>query len=711
MDKEDEASRDKRLQTKAMNVRQYHAKQSLAQKENDREKARMRMQTILRKQATLAAMQEPSRRKDEKLQLTDDNEESTKTDGVKIPDPSISVNSVDTKQLIKADITEKKRKHSAHHNKLPETNRAKFRKVACEGPSCVCTSCHKLCYQMHRKFSKDGNEFVDFIKLESPVDKKTWFCTRCISSLKKRDIPGNALDNNMRVSEVPKELQGLNSLEERLISRVTPFMKLVVLPRGRQRAIRGQVINFPTPMTNTVDQLPRPAEDTDIVYVQRPSESECVPERATSATRTYYCCRYRKVMLALNWLKENNPIFHDVKVADPSEKQFSEEGDECQADHVEESGVVRSNTLIPDIPVSKLIQDGAFPVHQLERISSAPVSVFNEPQLELMAFPTLYPNGRNGFETHRNAKLSPLDYFQTRVMSSDARWARHPSYLFWACNIVEAYKLQSSISIALRLRNSGTQNMNTNKDKDKHEESKEHYLTAGDLKGSSAKENPDVRENCYSFMRDIRGTAAHWQSTKIFLFTMLRSLGPPTFFITFSADDHHWKDLMLVLANCSGRNLTEEQVDLLTDEERRDFMASNPVVTARHFAHRFQCLVKEVIKGSGKPIGEVIEVNQPSRAILSSFHSTDVGVREKLLPAFTLFYVPVYTTGSGNCMYNMISLTLTGTEQYMSHLRLLTAYSLITHREHMFEVIQPTARILLPLNGRSEASVFKEAEI
>ena len=83
--------------------------------------------------------------------------------------------------------------------------------------------------------------------------------------------------------------------------------------------------------------------------------------------------------------------------------------------------------------------------------------------------------------------------------------------------------------------------------------------------------------------------------------------GPPTFFITFSADDHHWKDLMVVLANCSGRNLTEEQVDQLTDEERRDFMASNPVVTARHFAHHFQCLVKEVIKGSGKPIGEVID--------------------------------------------------------------------------------------------------------
>ena len=111
-------------------------------------------------------------------------------------------------------------------------------------------------------------------------------------------------------------------------------------------------------------------------------------------------------------------------MVDPSEKQFSKEGHECQEDHVEESGIVRSNTLIPDIPVSKLIQDGAFPVHQLERISSAPVSVFKESQLELMAFLTLYPKGRNGFVTHRNAKLFPLDYFQTRVLSSDARWVR-----------------------------------------------------------------------------------------------------------------------------------------------------------------------------------------------------------------------------------------------------------------------------------------------
>ena len=38
------------------------------------------------------------------------------------------------------------------------------------------------------------------------------------------------------------------------------------------------------------------------------------------------------------------------------------------------------------------------------------------------------------------------------MLSADSRWACHPAYIFWACNIVEAIKLQSSISIALRMR-------------------------------------------------------------------------------------------------------------------------------------------------------------------------------------------------------------------------------------------------------------------
>ena len=54
-----------------------------------------------------------------------------------------------------------------------------------------------------------------------------------------------------------------------------------------------QLCYFPTPMNSTVDQPPRPAEDSDIVYVQRPSETnpEGEQDNGTSASKTYYCFR------------------------------------------------------------------------------------------------------------------------------------------------------------------------------------------------------------------------------------------------------------------------------------------------------------------------------------------------------------------------------------------------------------------------------------
>ena len=108
-------------------------------------------------------------------------------------------------------------------------------------------------------------------------------------------------------------------------------------------------------------------------------------------------------------------------------------------------------------------------------------------------------------------------------------------------------------------------------------------------------------------MRDICGTQAYWNSVKIQLYAMFRTLGPPTFFITLSADDHNWTDVMVVLSEIKGKNVSEEQASTLSPGEKRELMTTNPVVTARHFAHRFQCLLREVIKGNAQPIGEVVD--------------------------------------------------------------------------------------------------------
>uniref|UniRef100_A0A1X7TGP6 Uncharacterized protein n=1 Tax=Amphimedon queenslandica TaxID=400682 RepID=A0A1X7TGP6_AMPQE len=47
----------------------------------------------------------------------------------------------------------------------------------------------------------------------------------------------------MHVDKIPPELSGFNNMEQRQISRVQAFKKLIVLPLG-QRALAGQTINF-----------------------------------------------------------------------------------------------------------------------------------------------------------------------------------------------------------------------------------------------------------------------------------------------------------------------------------------------------------------------------------------------------------------------------------------------------------------------------------
>ena len=79
-------------------------------------------------------------------------------------------------------------------------------------------------------------------------------------------------------------------------------------------------------------------------------------------------------------------------------------------------------------------------------------------------------------------------------------------------------KLRVSVSVVMRIR-SLSGGANTGRDCG---------LTAGQLLNDDLSENPEQSDNCYAFMRNIKGTAAYWQRAKLDLFAMFRTLGPPT---------------------------------------------------------------------------------------------------------------------------------------------------------------------------------------
>ena len=71
--------------------------------------------------------------------------------------------------------------------------------------------------------------------------------------------------NNMHVDEIPRELSSLEKLEQILIAQRIVFEKIVVMPKGQQRKIKGAICNIPVECDQTCNQLPHPPHRLGII--------------------------------------------------------------------------------------------------------------------------------------------------------------------------------------------------------------------------------------------------------------------------------------------------------------------------------------------------------------------------------------------------------------------------------------------------------------
>ena len=134
------------------------------------------------------------------------------------------------------------------------------------------------------------------------------FAKTCHSGLKRGRLPAQAKANKLDLDNIPVELSELNPLETRLISLRIPFMKMVALPCGKQRAIHGPAVNVPTDLTPVCTLLPR-----------LPSQTQMIPMKLKRnlCYKGHYMYQYirpSKVLAALQWLKSNNPLYEDVEI-------------------------------------------------------------------------------------------------------------------------------------------------------------------------------------------------------------------------------------------------------------------------------------------------------------------------------------------------------------------------------------------------------------
>ena len=176
--------------------------------------------------------------------------------------------------------------------------------------------------------------------------------------------------------------------------------------------------------------------------------------------------------------------------------------------------------------------------------NNIPKYILLDDNFEVLAFPDLFPYGTGGYKCEdRLVNLSICKYFQQHLLNVNMQFAKNIEYLFCAQHMSDIKQIESDINLAIRL--SRWRTVDGQK------------ITAGLLHNPKAVQQLVRNEQAYKFLRNVRDSSAYWQNELYDVLAMLCRLGIPTWFLTLSAADLHWPEIVQAVANSVEGNCDE----------------------------------------------------------------------------------------------------------------------------------------------------------
>ena len=234
--------------------------------------------------------------------------------------------------------------------------------------------------------------------------------------------------------------------------------------------------------------------------------------------------------------------------------------------------------------------DNVFAVAPGER--QKPIGILSDQHFEEMCNPTKYPRGRFGLTTERKIKLIVRKYFNQRLLNADGRFARDIEYLLTAQYAVESKQVTDDANIALRQTQGRLH--------------RGQALTAGAVRNQQVISEMIQKDDAYRFLKNVRGSPAYFQRVMYDVLGMIRQLGLPTWFLSLSAADMQWPDVIQTIARQYGTILIEEDIKSMSFEEKSKWLRQNPVTAARHFQYRLNAFFQIFLKSTAHPLGELV---------------------------------------------------------------------------------------------------------
>ncbi|VDI67278.1 Hypothetical predicted protein [Mytilus galloprovincialis] len=153
-------------------------------------------------------------------------------------------------------------------------------------------------------------------------------------------------------------------------------------------------------------------------------------------------------------------------------------------------------------------------------------------------------------------------------MSVENRFARDTNYIFFSQYLTEVNSVISNVQISLRKQCPFS--------KEGKKVTREMLCNKETLK-ELFKEDEAIK-----YLKPIRGTPPYWQSSQKDIFAMIRQLGVPTLFCSFSSADFRWSEIVNTIFKQQGDIRNNEN---MTWDEKCKVLCSNPVTALNYIGY------------------------------------------------------------------------------------------------------------------------------
>ncbi|KIO11878.1 hypothetical protein M404DRAFT_98925, partial [Pisolithus tinctorius Marx 270] len=355
------------------------------------------------------------------------------------------------------------------------------------------------------------------LKHEVDDTGKGWVCWECYRALRANKMPKLALNNNMWLGDPPLELRRLTFAETLLVARHYPRCYVFKLyprdgsrgynPAHLQRGMAGNMTLYEVNTTAMASMLEGSLMPQHVTTLSSVLAITFIGTRSLLKNWLSRTFRVRReaVHEALQWLKQNNPLYHDITISEqrlmtlpddevPEEIEAiirrEDDGEialqerdgyvldaiqdeicksQLKENHIEADVVPLHALGITDSDLSRVSsselmsyalanlmdvsQEGGYVVrHGLKAIGDfgKDASERGTPNPLAAAFPCLFPYGGGGIEADRATNVSLREHVRWAMQYYDRRFVSHHAFPFVVFAMIQKRDTMRSARLQMR---------------------------------------------------------------------------------------------------------------------------------------------------------------------------------------------------------------------------------------------------------------------